>query len=333
MRGVNALLPDAVAVLWSRQVAGDFHARYSAVVAHLSLSSCSTAPVRPALGGALRSAGFTLPLDRGERCARPRRTLVGEHDFSAFRSSECQAKTPVRTLHALDDRARAATRIDFVLRANAFLHHMVRNIVGTLVYVGKGKQPPAWVARAARARSDRSEAAPTFGAEGSVPRERSSTMPQLGTARNENARSRSAASRARDDARAAAQAGADAIGLVFYPPSPRYLSVERAVEIRDALPPFVQTVALFVNADARAGGAGASAACARRCCSFTATKRPEFCAQFGLPFVKACRVTAGGRFARIPAPFFARRGVAVRQPSSPSTAASAKASTGRSCRS
>ena len=94
------------------------------------------------------------------------------------------------------------------------------------------------------------------------------------------------------DARAAAEAGADAIGLVFYPPSPRYLSVERAVEIRDALPPFVQTVALFVNAD----GAQVAQVIGRvhpGMLQFHGDETPEFCAQFGLPYVKACRVKPG----------------------------------------
>jgi phosphoribosylanthranilate isomerase len=89
------------------------------------------------------------------------------------------------------------------------------------------------------------------------------------------------------DAAAAANAGADAIGLVFYPPSPRFLSFERAREIRDALPPFVQTVALFVNAD----GAQVSQVIGRvhpAMLQFHGDESPEFCAQFGLPYVKAC---------------------------------------------
>src|SRR5918994_3082420 len=94
------------------------------------------------------------------------------------------------------------------------------------------------------------------------------------------------------DALAAAQAGADAIGLVFYPPSPRYLSVERAVEIRDALPPFVQTVALFVNADA-AQVAQVLGRVHPAMLQFHGDETPQFCAQFGLPYVKACRVKAG----------------------------------------
>jgi phosphoribosylanthranilate isomerase len=94
------------------------------------------------------------------------------------------------------------------------------------------------------------------------------------------------------DGVAAAQAGADAIGLVFYPKSPRYLSAERAIEIRDALPPFVQTVALFVNADA----AQVSQVLGRvkpSLLQFHGDETPEFCGQFGMPFVKACRIRPG----------------------------------------
>ena len=91
------------------------------------------------------------------------------------------------------------------------------------------------------------------------------------------------------DARAAADAGADAIGLVFYPPSPRYLSVERALEIRDALPPFLQTVALFVNADA-AQVAQVIGRVHPAMLQFHGEETPQFCAQFGVPWVKACRV-------------------------------------------
>jgi phosphoribosylanthranilate isomerase len=95
------------------------------------------------------------------------------------------------------------------------------------------------------------------------------------------------------DARAAAQAGADAIGLVFYPQSPRYLSGERAAEIRDALPPFVQTVALFVNPDA-AQVAQVIGRVRPAMLQFHGEETPEFCAQFGMPFVKACRVRGTG---------------------------------------
>ena len=94
------------------------------------------------------------------------------------------------------------------------------------------------------------------------------------------------------DGLAAAQAGADAIGLVFYPPSPRFLSTERAAEIRDALPPFVQTVALFVNPDA-AQVAQVLGRVKPGMLQFHGDETPEFCAQFGAPFVKACRIRPG----------------------------------------
>jgi phosphoribosylanthranilate isomerase len=94
------------------------------------------------------------------------------------------------------------------------------------------------------------------------------------------------------DARAAAEAGADAIGLVFYPPSPRYLSTERAIEIRNALPPFVSAVALFVNPDA-AQVAQVLGRVRPALLQFHGDESPEFCAQFGVPFVKACRVRDG----------------------------------------
>lgn len=94
------------------------------------------------------------------------------------------------------------------------------------------------------------------------------------------------------DARAAAAAGADAIGLVFYPPSPRFLSVERALDIRAALPPFVQAIALFVNPDA-AQVAQVIGRLHPAMLQFHGGETPEFCAQFGLPYLKACRVAPG----------------------------------------
>jgi phosphoribosylanthranilate isomerase len=91
------------------------------------------------------------------------------------------------------------------------------------------------------------------------------------------------------DAESAARAGADAIGLVFYPPSPRFLSVERAIEVRNALPPFVQSVALFVNPDA-AQVAQVLGRVRPSLLQFHGEETREFCAQFGVPYLKACRV-------------------------------------------
>jgi len=161
VRGVNALLPDAVAVLWSHEVAVDFHARYSALSRTYRYELLNR-PVRAALL-AHYVGWFHLPLDLA-KMREAATLLVGEHDFSAFRSSECQAKTPIRKVHELSIR-QEGENIVFVIRANAFLHHMVRNLVGTLVYVGKGKHPPQWVHQVMESR-DRAKAAPTFGPEG-----------------------------------------------------------------------------------------------------------------------------------------------------------------------
>ena len=161
VRGVNALLPQSVAVVWAKPVNPGFHARYSARSRTYRYVLINR-PVRPALAG--RHAGwFHAPLDLAAMRTAAL-ALVGEHDFSAFRSSDCRAKNPVRTLHALGIEQRDAT-IVFTLRANAFLHHMVRNIVGALVYVGKGRHAPEWLGEVRDSR-DRGRCAPTFAPEG-----------------------------------------------------------------------------------------------------------------------------------------------------------------------
>jgi tRNA pseudouridine38-40 synthase len=90
--------------------------------------------------------------------------LVGEHDFSAFRAAECQAKSPIKIVHRVSI-MREDDLICFQITANAFLHHMVRNLVGSLVFVGKGRHPVSWMAEVLASR-DRAVAAPTFGAAG-----------------------------------------------------------------------------------------------------------------------------------------------------------------------
>jgi phosphoribosylanthranilate isomerase len=109
------------------------------------------------------------------------------------------------------------------------------------------------------------------------------------------------------DAVAAGEAGADAIGRVFYPPSPRFLSVERAREIRESLPPFVQAVALFVNADA-AQVAQVIGRVHPAVLQFHGEETPQFCAQFGLPYIKACRVGPGVDLLEYLRPFSAASG-------------------------
>jgi len=161
VRGVNSLLPGAVSVLWAKPVPADFHARFSAQgrrYRYLLLNR----PVRPGLMTG-RAGWYHQTLD-ADAMARAAACLIGEHDFSAFRAAECQAKSPVRHLFKLDVR-RVNDWIVFDLHANAFLHHMVRNIVGCLVYVGKGKYPVEWVADLL-AQKDRKLAAPTFSPDG-----------------------------------------------------------------------------------------------------------------------------------------------------------------------
>ena len=161
LRGVNSHLPAAIAVQWAEPVAAEFHARFAASARHYTYLLLSRA-TRPALV-ASRVGWYHRPLDVGamrEAAAE----LSGTHDFSAFRAAECQAASPVKTLSAIDvDVDGEYIRFDF--SANAFLHHMIRNIVGALVYVGAGKQPVTWIAEILAER-DRTRAAPTFAADG-----------------------------------------------------------------------------------------------------------------------------------------------------------------------
>jgi len=161
VKGVNAHLPETVAVRWASQVPEDFHARFSALGRRYEYVLINRA-VRPAVCS--RQTGwFHLPLDLASM-ETAGALLIGTHDFSAFRSAECQARSPVRELRNLEI-SRHGDIIRFSLEANAFLHHMVRNIVGSLVYVGKGRYPPAWMAEILQSR-DRGRAAPTFPPQG-----------------------------------------------------------------------------------------------------------------------------------------------------------------------
>ena len=161
VRGVNAHLPPAMAVQWAQPVAVDFHARFAATARHYTYVLGNRA-VRPALLTG-RIGWYHRPLDAAVM-ATAARALLGTHDFSAFRAAECQAHSPVRTMTAATIAAHGEyVRFDFC--ANAFLHHMIRNIVGALVWIGAGKRPPAWIAELLAGR-DRRLAAPTFAAAG-----------------------------------------------------------------------------------------------------------------------------------------------------------------------
>jgi len=157
VRGVNARLPGCVAVQWAREVPDDFHARFSARSrTYVYAIRCAETP-HPLWRD--RAGWVFRPLDDDAMRAAAA-ALVGEHDFSSFRSSQCQAATPVRTLHQLAIERRGAFVV-LTIVANAFLHHMVRNLVGALVHVGTGRRPPDWVAELLAARR-RALGAPTF---------------------------------------------------------------------------------------------------------------------------------------------------------------------------
>ncbi len=159
VRGVNAHLPASVAVRWARRVTEEFHARYAAI----SRGYCYVlycAPVRPALDA--RRVGWVHHRLDADAMREAAACLAGEHDFSAFRSAQCQARSPVRTLHEVAV-SEHGSHVLIALRANAFLHHMVRNIVGALVQVGRGRRPVRWVGDLL-ASGDRSLGAPTFAA-------------------------------------------------------------------------------------------------------------------------------------------------------------------------
>lgn len=161
VRGVNTYLPKSIRVLWAHSVLEGFHARFSAVSRSYRYLIYDH-PVRPALAAG-RVGWFHQVLDV-EAMERAAQSLLGEHDFSSFRSVECQAKTPIRTIHeACVRRLSDYVIVDFT--ANAFLHHMVRNIIGCLIYVGAHRQPVEWIAHLTRVR-DRSLAAPTFPPDG-----------------------------------------------------------------------------------------------------------------------------------------------------------------------
>ena len=161
VRGVNAHLPDGIAVLHAQAVAPDFHARFDACGRRYRYL-LQSAPVRsPLLTGRAGWTHYPLNVAAMRQAAA---LLLGEHDFSSFRAAECQAKSPVKTVYAIAfSGCPSLIKMDF--HANAFLHHMVRNIVGALVYVGCGRLAVGEFAEMFAAQS-RLTAPPTFMADG-----------------------------------------------------------------------------------------------------------------------------------------------------------------------
>lgn len=161
VRGTNAFLPADIAVQWAQHVPDTFHSRGSAIArryAYVVLES----PVRPSVE-AKRVGWVYRPLD-GAAMQQAIAHLMGEHDFSSFRAAQCQAKSPVKTISRIEISQRAGYwRFEF--EANAFLHHMIRNIMGCLLAIGQGRYPPDWLADVVAARN-RKVAAPTFSPDG-----------------------------------------------------------------------------------------------------------------------------------------------------------------------
>jgi tRNA pseudouridine38-40 synthase len=159
--GANTELPRDICIVWARPVPLHFHARYSAearTYRYLILNR----PSRSALAEK-RATVIYKPLDH-ERMAEAAVHLCGHYDFSAFRSSECQSNSPIRRV----ERLTVERRDEWVIieaTANAFLHHMMRNIAGLLIEVGRGEAPPSW-ALEVREGLDRTKGAPTAPADG-----------------------------------------------------------------------------------------------------------------------------------------------------------------------
>ncbi len=161
VRGANALLPESIAVQWAREVSNDFHARNRAtgrIYNYLVLNRRERPGVHHArIGWYHRPLNLDLMRDAA-------RWLIGSHDFSAFRAAECQAASPVKELRRAEIQ-RFGGLVVFEFAADAFLHHMVRNLVGCMVKIGEGTRPPEWLREVLESR-DRARAAPTFPPDG-----------------------------------------------------------------------------------------------------------------------------------------------------------------------
>ncbi len=163
VRGTNAFLPTDIAVQWARVVPDEFHSRGSAIArryAYVVLEST----VRPSVEAG-RVGWVYRPLD-GDNMRFAAAYLLGEHDFSSFRAAQCQARSPIKTIQTICITQKPGSGYwHFEFQANAFLHHMIRNIMGCLVAVGQGFEKPEWMAEVMAAKR-RDAAAPTFSPDG-----------------------------------------------------------------------------------------------------------------------------------------------------------------------
>jgi tRNA pseudouridine38-40 synthase len=161
VRGVNAFLPPTVRAVWSKPVPEEFHARFSAQKRSYEYLLINTT-VAPAV--LATKAGWYHQSLRCDAMQQAIQYLIGEHDFSAFRASECQAKSPIRHMYDASINS-IGNRLVFRFKANAFLQHQVRNMIGALIYVGNGKHPPAFISELLK-QHDRTLSPPTFSANG-----------------------------------------------------------------------------------------------------------------------------------------------------------------------
>lgn len=161
IHGANSFLPKDICVRWAKEMSDDFHARYSAVSRSYRYVIFN-APVRPALFRGNMTWQYR-PLNHQDM-HKAGQLLLGENDFTSFRSVECQSKTPMRNIQSLEVR-RTGDFVVIDVTANAFLHHMVRNIAGVLIAVGSGKEAVDWVqdVLAAKDRRRGADTAPPYG--------------------------------------------------------------------------------------------------------------------------------------------------------------------------
>ncbi|QSA97606.1 tRNA pseudouridine(38-40) synthase TruA [Methylococcus sp. EFPC2] len=146
--GVNTALPDDVRILWVKEVEADFHARYSAIARFYRYTILNRA-----MKSALQRRQVTWcfrPLN-AEKMHAGAQHLIGDHDFSSFRAQSCQSHSPQRIMHFIRV-SREGEWVHIDLSANAFVHHMVRNIAGVLIDIGSGKHPPDWAREVLEAR-------------------------------------------------------------------------------------------------------------------------------------------------------------------------------------
>ncbi|HAT40064.1 tRNA pseudouridine(38-40) synthase TruA [Polynucleobacter necessarius] len=165
VRGVNSFLPPSIVVNWAKPVPEEFSARFS-VYEREYIYALQAGPCRSPMSHS-RAGYFMLPPNlwlNVEAMKQSAKYLIGEHDFSSFRSSECQSKTPIKTIYSIEIISQQPW-LYFRIRGNAFLQHMIRNIIGCFLQIGHGKQQPEWMAEVLAAQN-RQIAAPTFMADG-----------------------------------------------------------------------------------------------------------------------------------------------------------------------